>query len=134
MREVELDQLVHHLVPLLRARRRRLLPEAAGLAEAVRLVGVVVVERIVLDRAVVEQRLGQAVPVLHRGQPPARRGEDVDPRHVHLRVVAGGAQALLLRLVDRRLHDVRPVAEELDAVGALGGHLVHPRAAPPPAW
>src|SRR5215510_13142761 len=41
--EVEFDQLVHHLVPLLAARRRGLLPQSPGLAEAILFVVVVVI-------------------------------------------------------------------------------------------
>ncbi len=95
-REVEPDQLVDHRVPAFAAAFGRLLPQLARFAEAVLLVEVVVVERILLQGAVDEKRLGQAVPVLHRGEAPARGVEHVHPRHLHLGVVAGAAQAALL--------------------------------------
>ena len=63
--EVQLHQLVDRGVPLLGAGRRGLLPEAAGLAEAILFVVVVVARRVVLDGPVGEHRLRQSVPVLH---------------------------------------------------------------------
>ena len=71
---------------------------------------------------------GKSVPVLHRGQAPARRGQHVDAGDIELGVMAGALHALLLQLVEGRLEDVRPVAEALHADGALGLHLAHPLA------
>ena len=126
--EVQLDQLVHHRVPAFAERRCGLLPEPAGLAEAVLFVVVVVVERKVLDRAVREERLGQTVPMLESGQAQTGSIECVHPGDTHLRKMGCSTDAAPPGLVDRCLHDVRAVRAELQTVGAFSGHFRHPRA------
>jgi hypothetical protein len=74
---------------------RGLFPEAARLAEAVVLVVVVVVVGVVLDGAVVEEGLGEAVPVLHGAEAEAGGVEDVHARDAHLAQVRLGAEPLL---------------------------------------
>ena len=63
--EVQLDQLIDDRVPLVAVGRGSLLPESAGFSEAILLVVVVVVARVVLNRSLGEERFGQAVPMLH---------------------------------------------------------------------
>ncbi len=75
-----------------------------------------------------EKCLGQAVPVLHRGQPRAGGVEHVPSRDVHLGVVAGRAQAELSVFIEGGSHQIGVRAEELDAVGPALGVVAHPLA------
>ncbi len=126
--EVQFQQFLDHRLVFRAAFFARLRPQASGLAEAMLLVEIVVARGIVLHRLAVEQRLGQAVPVLHRGQAPARGGQHIDPRHIELGVMAGAAHALLLQLDKRGFEDVGPIAEALHAERALDLHRPHPGA------
>ena len=105
-----------------------LFPKAPGLAKAMSLILVVVIDRIVLNPLRLEQRLRKPVPVLHRRQPGPCRVEDVHSRHVELRVVGGCPQPLLLSLVEHRPRNLRWCTEELDAVRTLLFDPTHPLA------
>src|SRR5690606_25667931 len=61
--EAELEQLLHHRVPTVAAGLCGLLPQASRAREAMVLGVVVVIGGIVLDRAIIEARLRQTVPV-----------------------------------------------------------------------
>ena len=62
-REIQINQLLQHSIPFRTAGRRCLLPEPPGLAKPPLLIGVVIIYRIILNRAVCEQRLWQTIPV-----------------------------------------------------------------------
>ena len=130
--DVELlrHQLVDDGVPLVAARRRGLLPEAAGLAKAIALVVVVVARRIVLNGLIREERFRQAVPMLHAAQSHARGVDDVGARHAHLREVGGAAEVELVGFVDEggedfRVEDRVAGAEDFDSVRALLRNPLH---------
>src|SRR3972149_1390855 len=125
--EVELDQLVHDLVPTVAERRCRLFPKPARFPEPVLLVAVVVVGREVLHRAVDEKRLRQTVPVLQGGEPQSNGVQRVHPGNTHLRVVTGGAKALFLGLVGSGRHDVGTKRGQLQSIRPLFRHLGDPR-------
>src|SRR6266508_67272 len=121
--EVELDKFVHHLVPLLAARRRGLFPQSPGLAEAVLLVVIVVIERKVLHDAVGEERFWQAVPMLHRTHAHPRGLNDVGSNDARLSHVRRRTHLQLLRLVEQRAQDFgvedRVAADDFEAVRAF---------------
>ena len=121
--EVAVEQALHDLVPSVAARSRRLLPQAPGLAESMLLVLIDVVVRVVLYRAIFEQRLGQTVPMLHRAQAPARRVQHVGVFYRELGVVHGRVEADLSCLVERSNHDLLGSTEKFDPGSA---HLLNP--------
>ena len=110
--EVAREQGLHNLIPFIAAGLRGLLPQSPGLGEAMLLVLVHVVVRIMLHTAVFEQRLGQTVPVLHGAQAARRGAQHISVFYGQLGVVHGRIQALLARLVQGRGHNVFGSAEE----------------------
>ena len=87
--KIQLKQLLHDRIPMVRIGRGCLLPEFPGLLEAVLFVVVVVVVGVVLDDPRLKHGLGQTVPVLHGGQPPPGGIEHVCARHLQLRLEQG---------------------------------------------
>ncbi len=124
--EPQLEQLLHHGVPPLTPLRSGLLPQATRLTEAVVLVVVVVVVWKVLHRAVVEQRFGQSVPVLHRRQPESGGVQHVHARDSHLAEVGRGPHSPTGRLFYQCRHDLGVVRDELETVHALVSGPPHP--------
>ena len=124
----ELEVLGEVRLPLGAARLVNLVPEPRDLAEAPLLVVGVHVDRPRLHDVVLQQRFEVAVEV--------RDGAEAEPRgldRVHLRDAAllqmrGRSEAELLRLVEQRRHDLRPLGAELQAVDAVGGRPAHPLA------
>ena len=125
-REVEREEFLQHLVPFGRAGLGALLEHLSGDREAEIFVVVVVVEREVLDHAILEQGFGQSVVMLGAREPPARRGERVHAGDGHLGVMAARAEAELGAFVERRFHDGGRRAEEFYAVGAAFLELAQP--------
>ena len=109
---IQADALVDHLLEdVVELGRVGLPPQAAGPAEAVALVVVVVGRREVL-RAL-EGGVGDAVPVLDRVH---AEGGDVPGVGLLDGDVMGHLEAELRRFVDDGLHDVAVHAEDLDPV------------------
>ena len=114
--EVEVEHLLHHRVPLVRARRDHV-PLTRHLAESMLLVVGVVVGGVGLHAVVVVHRLEEPVVVGHRVEADTGRVERVHLRHAALPEVRRRAHAVLVRLVDEGGHDVRWVRAQFEAVG-----------------
>src|SRR5262249_42569528 len=117
-------------VPLLRSRRRGLLPQPPGLTESILLVVIVVRRWETLDRPLREQRLREPIPVLHAAETEARGVENVRARDAHLREMRRRSEVLLVRLVEKRGEDVGiehrvAAAQNLDAGRAFLRHPLH---------
>ena len=124
--EVQVQEFLHHLIPMFRIGWGSLFPESSGLFEAVLLVGVVVVGRVILNGAVVEQGLGESVPVFHGGEAGAGGVEHVPAGYVHLGVVAARAQPEFFILLEGGSHDIRGGTKEFDPVGSALLVVAHP--------
>ena len=113
----------------LRAGLVGLVPDAGDVAEAILLVVVVVADRILLDRLVLQERFHVAVVVRHGVEVRVAGDAGVEVRDAVLRQVGDGAHLVLVRFVDRRGVDLRRLVaavEELDAVDVVGRGPAHP--------
>ncbi len=122
----EFEEFVERLLPGVAATFGGLQPQVCTLAESLGFAVVVVVGGHVLEGAVAEHRLGDAVPVFDAVQSPPRRGQRVDLRGPALVVMAGGPQATCPCCFDGGTEHGGGRAEELHAVRSAVGDLVDP--------
>src|SRR5262249_35697832 len=107
-----------------RSRSCRLLPEPACFAKPMTFIVIVVVQRVVLYRALAKERFGQSVPVFHSPHSEPRRIEHIHSGNTHLCQMSCAAETQRIGLLKERSHDRRiedwiSSREHLESVGAL---------------